>query len=208
MSEAEILDVLDASGRVVGSKSRSAVHQGDDWHGLVFVWGAWTSGDGTTLTLLQRRGADGDPFSGCADALGSGHMLSGQSAAEAAAQELAEEAGLRVAESDLDLFESVARDRPGSSCRRTFQYHFLLRRSLSRTQVEYTAEVDGYFLVSLVDLGLLLDQDATSVPAQLWTNQGEAAIRMTRDHFAFPPPVVDGFRASVGALYTLLRRKG
>jgi isopentenyldiphosphate isomerase len=92
MSAEELLDVVDADGRVVGApKSRAAVHRDGDWHLAFHLWVAGPDG-----VLLQRRARTKAGWPGGLDATAAGHLLAGETIADGL-READEELGVRFA---------------------------------------------------------------------------------------------------------------
>jgi isopentenyldiphosphate isomerase len=90
----ELLDVLDASGRPIGVKSRAAVHRDGDWHQVfhcLIVAGRATG----PAAILQLRGAAAKAFPNLLDVTVGGHLLAGESPL-GGMRELREELGIDV----------------------------------------------------------------------------------------------------------------
>ncbi len=90
--EREILDVVDADDRVVGSMARGEIHRKGLFHRSVHVFLFDESG----RLYLQRRSYEKAEHPGKWDSSASGHVDSGESYEEAARRELEEEIGVRA----------------------------------------------------------------------------------------------------------------
>lgn len=94
---AELVEELDEDGRVVGVVSRSEMRARNLWHRNVIVMVRRSSG----ALVVHQRADWKDVFPSMWDVAFSGVPAVGESWPEAAARELAEEAGLAVAPNDL-----------------------------------------------------------------------------------------------------------
>ena len=88
--EREILDVVDAADRVVGSMERGEIHRKGLFHRSVHVFLL----DESDRLYLQRRSYEKSEHPGKWDSSASGHVDSGESYQEAARRELEEEIGV------------------------------------------------------------------------------------------------------------------
>lgn len=94
---AELVEELDEAGRVVGVVSRAEMRAANLWHRNVIVMVRRSSG----ALVVHQRADWKDVFPSMWDVAFSGVPAVGESWPEAAARELAEEAGLAVAPADL-----------------------------------------------------------------------------------------------------------
>ena len=100
----EYVDVVDErtgepSGQVV---SRTEAHDLGICHRTAHVW-LVREVEGVTQVLLQRRAETKDSFPGLLDTSCAGHVTAGDEPRAAAARELAEELGIRVAPESLEF---------------------------------------------------------------------------------------------------------
>jgi len=86
----ELLDVVDADNRVIGTASRRAVHRANRLHRAVHV----LVFDGAGRLYVQRRALDKDCDPGLWDTSAAGHLAVGEEPLAGALRELAEELGL------------------------------------------------------------------------------------------------------------------
>ncbi len=110
MSDCEILDVVDASDRVVGQAARSEVHARGFRHRAVHV--LVFNRDGALF--LQKRSRAKDTFPGAWDSSAAGHLEAGEDYDAAAVRELEEELGVRPAVPPRRLFKIDARPETDS----------------------------------------------------------------------------------------------
>lgn len=100
----EILDVVDADDRVIGSAARSVVHATGLRHRSAHVLAVDASG----RLFLQRRAFSKECSPGLWDTSAAGHLASGEDYVVAARRELEEELGVTPIGSLDFLFELVA----------------------------------------------------------------------------------------------------
>ena len=156
MSE-EQLDILDESGRRLGTKTRRQAHSDGDWHALAFVWCAWRAAAGVRL-FLQVRAHPDDPFAGNIDAPAGGHVLAGETPLEGACREFREEVGIEVGADELVDLGGLRREGDIGPCRRVFQHFFLLPRPVALAEARFNDEVSGFLEADLDELAAVLDR--------------------------------------------------
>lgn len=100
----ELLDIVDDTDRVVGSRTRGDIHRLGLKHRSVHVLVFSSAGE----LLLQKRSMMKDECRGMWDSSCAGHVESGQSYEETAPRELEEELGISVDESLQALFKMPA----------------------------------------------------------------------------------------------------
>jgi isopentenyldiphosphate isomerase len=89
----ELLDTFDDEGRSKGTKERKAVHREGDWHRCfhcLIVSGC----DGKRHLVLQRRARHLVEYPALIDVSAAGHLRAGETVANAASREIAEELGI------------------------------------------------------------------------------------------------------------------
>jgi isopentenyldiphosphate isomerase len=107
-SPAELVDVLDDEGRVIGVATRAEVRAGNLWHRTAFV-AVVTPAD----ELVAHRRADWkDLWPSRWDLAFGGLVAAGETWTEAAVRELAEEAGVVVTADELELLGDGVFDEP------------------------------------------------------------------------------------------------
>jgi|WetSurMetagenome_2_1015567.scaffolds.fasta_scaffold00335_11 isopentenyl-diphosphate Delta-isomerase len=98
MTDEELLDIVDEGGRALGyARPRAEVHRLGLWHETVHVWIV----DSRGMILFQKRSSSKESFPGLWDVSAAGHIVSGETAANAAIRETRQELGLDVTEREL-----------------------------------------------------------------------------------------------------------
>ncbi len=206
MAEDELIDVLDASGAAIGVKTRAQVHTDGDWHGLVFIWSAWVE-EGQTMMMMQRRGRPDDPFAAQVDALAGGHMGSGESPADSALRELAEEVGLVTTRAELIELGTMRMVRPETACRRVIEHLLLYPIPVDIEQLRFSDEVDGFVQVALDDLGDLIHGRRERVKARHRIGEEIFIDDLPASAVAaYPPSILETFRRSLVAIEHYLQQ--
>jgi isopentenyldiphosphate isomerase len=163
MSDDELLDVLDAGGRRVGTKARGAVHRDGDWHRAFHLWVVDAGG-----VLLQHRSEAKQAWPGYLDATAAGHLVAGEEVADGL-REVREELGVTYAPAELHAL-GVHRvdEQDGEGANRELQHVFAVRddRPLDAWTGFDRAELAGLVRVAAADLpGLVAGAD---VPGWAW----------------------------------------
>jgi isopentenyldiphosphate isomerase len=163
MSDDELLDVLDAGGRRVGTKARGAVHRDGDWHRAFHLWVVDAGG-----VLLQHRSEAKQAWPGYLDATAAGHLVAGEEVADGL-REVREELGVTYAPAELHAL-GVHRvdEQDGEGANRELQHVFAVRddRPLDAWTGFDRAELAGLVRVAAADLpGLVAGAD---VPGRAW----------------------------------------
>ena len=86
----ELLDIVDASDRVLGRATRAEIHRTQRFHRAVHI----LVSNGRDEVFLQKRSASKDTNPNCWDSSAAGHVDSGESYLPAAIRELEEELGV------------------------------------------------------------------------------------------------------------------
>lgn len=184
----EVLDVLDATGAVLGTASRSQVHNQGLWHAVFHCQIVAVRGDTPTL-VLQRRHPSKLAFGGLLDVSAAGHLTSGEQPTDGV-RELAEELGVKVEPSQLvSLGERRLVDNTGEGHLNMELTHvFLLRddRKLGEYQLA-AGEVDAVFEAPASALLALFAGQTRSVELTGCTAAGSA----TRETFSLADFVPD-----------------
>ena len=98
-TRAEMLDVLDDMGRIIGTKSRAAVHLDGDWH-RVFHCQVIAIRASEEVVVLQRRSHLKAAFPRLFDISAAGHLAAGEEPTEGI-RELEEELGFTATANNL-----------------------------------------------------------------------------------------------------------
>ena len=160
----ELLDVVDPTGKPLGTLPRSSVHSGGHWH-QVFHCLVVRSGLPARV-LLQRRKHSSHAFPGMLDLSVTGHLLAGEFPVDGV-REVREEMGLSV---DSTRLVSVGRrllaDDHGEGRNREIAHVFLLTDDTPLEQLRLDAnEVAGFVEVAVVDVLAMLDDPTVEVSA-------------------------------------------
>ncbi|MGM5481825.1 MAG: NUDIX hydrolase [Nanobdellota archaeon] len=108
MGSEEKIDVLDYNGKQIGiNKKRSEIHRGGLWHWAVHVWIV----NSKNQFLIQKRSKNVETSSGYWTISVSGHVKSGQRILNAAKEELNEELGINVKETELEFFSEYKKSK-------------------------------------------------------------------------------------------------
>lgn len=114
MSETELFDIYDADGRHLGMAQRADVHRIGYWHHTFHCWVARRQPDGRTSVLFQRRAPGKDTNPGSFDITAAGHLLAGETIADAA-REMEEELGWSVPFEQLVPFGTIREEAEGTN---------------------------------------------------------------------------------------------
>lgn len=200
--------MLDGDGRIVGRKARALVHRDHDWHGLAFVWSAW-SRQGRGVMLLQQRSRPGDPFAAQVDALAGGHIGAGETPVDAARRELAEEVGLAAPADALVHLGSTRMERSVGDCRRVHQHLLLYPLRLDLARLRFCDEVDGFVEVDLDGFAQQVHAQREELPARgRFAGDGGAVRDLLLPRAAvsgYPDEILDTFRRSLASIRTWLQ---
>ena len=150
MRRPEFIDVYDATGEIVGRKTREEAHECGDLHALVFVWSVRTEGS-RAFSVLQIRSGGTDPYRDHIDALAGGHVMSGELPIAAAVRELKEETGVHRRQAALESLGSWIVEDPTSVCIRVIQHHYLLG-DLDPSELMPTHDAAAFVEIELQDL--------------------------------------------------------
>ena len=96
----EFFDIFDEEQKLIGVKSREAVHRDGDWHQVFHCWVIGRDRDGVPFVLLQKRADDKEMYAGKVDLSAAGHLEAGENVSDGV-RELEEELGLQVDFADL-----------------------------------------------------------------------------------------------------------
>ncbi|MBV30055.1 MAG: NUDIX hydrolase [Actinobacteria bacterium] len=152
-TRAEMLDVLDDMGRVIGTKSRAAVHRDGDWH-RVFHCQVVAIRGSKEVVVLQRRSHLKAAFPRLFDISAAGHLAAGEEPTDGV-RELEEELGFTAAPKNLVPLGTrrLVDDNGEGHLNREITSVFLLRDDrpladyvLQRTEVDavFDARIDEF----------------------------------------------------------------
>jgi isopentenyldiphosphate isomerase len=164
----EYVDVLDSSGRRLGTKKpKSEVHRDGDWHAAAHVW----ISDGKGRILIQRRSPTKENYPDLWDISVAGHISAGEAPVEAAIREAQEELGVTLIADEcchiFDLSEQVALNN-GSYIDNEYHHVFLVKKDVDVKDLKFNdGEVVEAKFVALRELQLRLRTEPSAfVPHQ------------------------------------------
>lgn len=179
----EMLDIYDENLKLLGVKSRTAVHRDGDWHRVFHCWVIYRDEAGQDWVILQKRAPDRAMYPDLLDISAAGHYEAGETMQDGA-RELHEELGLNAGLTDLiylGIRISIGREDNLVDCGFADVFFYICNQPLADYQYQ-TSEISG--LVALnVEQGLRLltgEVDALEVPAVGFET---ATITITRNHF-------------------------
>ncbi len=186
----EMLDVVDPTGKPVGTLSRSSVHSGGLWH-QVFHCLVARPGPPARV-VLQRRKRSARAFPGMLDLSVTGHLLAGERPLDGV-RELREEMGLTVDSLRLvSLGRRLLADDHGEGRNREIAHVYLLSDDTPLDQLRLDPdEVAGYVEVAVLDVLAMLDDSTVEVSAAEVDTAGR--VRPVRCTGAELVPAVDGY---------------
>jgi isopentenyldiphosphate isomerase len=187
--QGEVVDVYDDDGALIGTALRKRVHHDGSWHRCFHCVVVARRDAAVTLTL-QRRGMDLDEYPGRIDVSVAGHLSAGESVADAARREIAEELGVDVPTNALERvgdYDLIVNTEQFFSREHTDVY--VLRDDRLPSQFPF----DPAELASLVSVGLdqavaLWTGTRTSIAATEWTPRTTNALEVTIDDFVKDVP--------------------
>ncbi len=170
MSKEEMVDVLDATGEVVGTMSRKQAEQDNHKTAnvILFVFNA------ARKVWLQKRPMNKDHYPGLWDASACGSIKSGETPLEAMQREQGEEMGFVSSFVQVDEFVNTFPDETGTYMRTRISYLFV---GVSEEVPQIGPEVDEFAATDYPEqCRLIADNPALYVPSLLLELQkaGEA----------------------------------
>lgn len=186
----EMLDVVDPTGELIATLSRSSVHAGGHWH-QVFHCLVARSGLPARV-LLQRRKHSARAFPGMLDLSVTGHLLAGEQPVDGV-RELHEEMGLTIDSARLvSLGRRLLADDHGEGRNREIAHVYLLTDDTPLEQLRLDPdEVGGYVEVAVLDVLAMLDDSTIEVSAVEVDTAGR--VRPVRCTGAELVPPVDSY---------------
>lgn len=106
----EVLDIMDADGRLCGVRPRTLVHKQGLRHAVVHLW-VLEVRDGVPGLWMQRRALDRPLHPGRYDLSATGHISAGESPRQAVLREAYEECGLELSEQMLEQLPVTVNQR-------------------------------------------------------------------------------------------------
>ncbi len=160
----EMLEVVDEHDVVVGIAPRKEIHAKGLLHRETAIFFVTPAGE----IIFQRRSMTKDTFPGCLDATTAGHVEIGKTYAETAMQEIKEETGLTVAESDLVLLSKDLWDHKDPATQthnRRFStiYGYIFDGQMNDLIVE-TDKADGFEMFRGETLFAMTDIEQQTIP--------------------------------------------
>jgi isopentenyl-diphosphate Delta-isomerase len=156
----EYLDVLDSSGRSIGSrKPKPEVHRDGDWHGAAHVWIINTE----SQILIQRRSPTKENYPNLWDVSVAGHISAGEGPVEAALREAQEELGVTLVPGECCFLFAVAEQAAlhhGNYIDNEYHHVFLVEKDLDVGDLQFSdGEVAEVRFVGLRELQTNLTTD-------------------------------------------------
>ncbi len=164
MSEQEYIDIYNENFEHIGMAMRAEAHRRGSWHQTVHCW-VLRREHAHEYLLLQRRAATKLVFPGLLDVTVAGHLLQGETVADAG-REVTEELGLVVQPTDL-VYLGVKHDCAvvGGMILREFAHVFLLERNQPLEAYRLQADEVAGLVQMEVHAGLrLFSGEVDSVP--------------------------------------------
>lgn len=184
MVQHELLDLVDASGRLTGEqRDKAEIHQEGLWHRDVHVWIT----DGARL-LQQQRAWDKKIMPGAWDISVGGHVAAGEAFLAAAVRETEEEWGLRLpperfVPAGTLAVEMLMEPGPGAWMHRTFGDNFVVLApglDIARLQPQVEEVIDArWYPIDQLEADLSRPETVAlhaPQPFELWA-LGIAAMR-------------------------------
>ena len=191
MSGAEQLDVVDATGRVLGVDERVAIHRDGAWHQVVHCLVVRTSAP--ARVVLQVRTSATATYPGRLDLSATGHLQAGEAPVDGMVREIAEELGIEIASAQLvSLGARLLADDHGEIRNRELMHVFLLPDDRPLDEFGLDPEhVGGLVEIAAADLlRVLADRSARAQCEARWID-GRIGQRSVGHDDLVPP--LDGY---------------
>ncbi len=165
----ELIDIYDSEMNLLGTAMKTQADQESFWRKIVHCWVI----DGDKV-WLQLRGKNRLVYPALLDISISGHLMTGETAKQAAIRSFEDNLGLLVAESDFEklftyrLVESYKGREFRAFCP-TYALH--AKKQLDAVKLQ-SAEVDGIFEAKITDLIDLFNGDADKIKISGYTRSG------------------------------------
>jgi len=155
----EMLDIVDASHRMVGTKRREDVHRDGDFHYVIHCWVIVPS---TQEIILQKRAPEKLYGGGLYDVSCAGHYSAGESMTST--RELVEEMGIHVPYTALKkVFEFEEHFKYGVFQDNEIARVHVLKWHTASIQTNVSHEVAGFARCQLADFLMLIKGDVDSI---------------------------------------------
>ena len=158
----EYLDLVDESGKLIGSKKlRNEVHRDGDWHKAVNIWIINSKGE----VLIQKRAATKESYPNFWDVSCAGHVDAGETPLQTTIREAQEELGLIVDPAKLKYLFSVNEEHflnEGTFIDREIREIYLLK--LDQPAEDFTLQKEEVAEVKWISLNQLEEMAKNNAP--------------------------------------------
>ena len=165
----EYLDTYDEAKNFLGKRSRDYVHKNALWHNTVHCWLYDKNGN----VYFQIRKGEGKLYT-----TASGHVLAGETIAQAFGREVAEETGVNINQADAELvnvyiFKMDKLQSDGSMFRdRAFSNVYICEYSGDENDLQFDLdELDGLAKVNAKQTLELFKKGKGKIPARIIKNE-------------------------------------
>lgn len=155
----ERLDVLDSTGKKIGTEKRYMIHKKGLWHRSVHIWIFNRKNE----IILQKRNSDRETSPGFWTISASGHVKSGEEPIDAAISETFEELGISLDKEDLVYLSEYKKEKKYSKLiDREFNPIFIAHVDVNADNLKPNHEVDDIMFIDLKKLKKRIDNNEIS----------------------------------------------